>query len=398
MRTIAYVVLVIGLLTARRAEADCGREMETKTVPLPVWSTDPNEGSTWGVMPVLVRVCPEDQRTQWIFAPGVTWNSIIHYTGTLRLYAYPDTDSALTVIASMSTRINYNFLTTWQRMPVDAGTWTDEGMLRVEKSAFARFFGLGALTAMEDETSFTRERAVGSWRRGLNLGGGLNLGASVGMERDAADDEGVPGLPLSPERFPMVPGMMTAPVVAWQGADLRYDTRGITGDFSESGIRLEGGGAIVEGLSHSPSFYRLNAQARGVWPELDWLSGGARAAWAFESDSNAPFLQQSSLGGSYLLRGFGEGRFYDRQAWEVETEQRIRLLQTKMFGVVTDWRMDPFIAAGQVFDHFSDAFGKTQVAVGVGLRAYVHPNLVARIDLATGGEGIKTYVEIGYPY
>jgi hypothetical protein len=400
MRTIAYVVLVIGLVTAaaRRADADCGKAMETKAVPLPVWSTDPNEGNTWGVMPVFVRVCPEDQRTQWIFAPGVTYNSIIHYTGTLRLYAYPDTESALSVIASMSTRINYNFLVTWQRMPVDAGTWTDEGLLRVEKSAFARFFGIGADTMMEDEASYTRERAIASWRRGLNLGGGVNVGASAGIERDAADDEGVPGLPLAPEKFATAPGMMTAPVVGWQGLDVRYDTRGITGDFADRGVRLEAGGAVVEGLAHSPTFYRANAQVRGVWPELDWLAGGARAAWLMVSDSDAPFLQQSSLGGSYLLRGFGEGRFYDRQAWEIETEQRIRILQTSMFGVITDWRVDPFIAAGQVFDQFSDAFAKTQLAVGVGLRAYVHPNLVARIDLATGGEGTKAYVEIGYPY
>jgi hemolysin activation/secretion protein len=135
-----------------------------------------------------------------------------------------------------------------------------------------------------------------------------------------------------------------------------------------------------------------------VWPELDWLGGGARGAWTYVSDRDAPFPQLSTLGGSFLLRGFGEGRFYDRQSWEVETEQRIRVLQTKMFGVVTDWRMDPFIAAGQVFDKFSAATSNVQVAVGVGLRAYVHPNLVARIDLATGGEGLKAYVEIGYPY
>lgn len=33
----------------------------------------------------------------------------------------------------------------------------------------------------------------------------------------------------------------------------------------------------------------------------------AHAAWTFISDSSAPFAQQGTLGGSYLLRGFGEG-------------------------------------------------------------------------------------------
>lgn len=51
---------------------------------------------------------------------------------------------------------------------------------------------------------------------------------------------------------------------------------------------------------------RLSAQARGVWLGLRGCRA-ARAACAFMSDSSAPFAQQSTLGGSYLLRGFGAG-------------------------------------------------------------------------------------------
>lgn len=108
--------------------------------------------------------------------------------------------------------------------------------------------------------------------------------------------------------------------------------------------------------------------------------------------------QQSRLGGAYLLRGFTEGRFADRQSWTVEAEQRIRVRQTRMFGVVTDWRIDPFVAAGQVFGATRGPLAHPQVAAGVGLRAFVRPNLVARVDLADGGEGLKVYVELGYPY
>jgi hypothetical protein len=34
----------------------------------------------------------------------------------------------------------------------------------------------------------------------------------------------------------------------------------------------------------------------------------------------------------------------------------------------------------------------------VGFRAFVHPNVLGRVDVASGGEGIKVYVELGYPY
>ena len=99
-----------------------------------------------------------------------------------------------------------------------------------------------------------------------------------------------------------------------------------------------------------------------------------------------------------LLRGFTEGRFVDRQAWTLELEQRIRVLRTHIFGVVADWRVDPFVAAGQVFDRLDDAASRPRTAVGAGLRAFVHPNILGRVDVAYAGEGVKVYVELGYPY
>ncbi|MFL5299367.1 MAG: hypothetical protein ACJ79R_03370, partial [Anaeromyxobacteraceae bacterium] len=93
-----------------------------------------------------------------------------------------------------------------------------------------------------------------------------------------------------------------------------------------------------------------------------------------------------------------EGRFVDRQAWTLELEQRIRLIQTHIFGVVADWRVDPFIATGQVFGRFADVASRPQLAGGVGFRAFLHPNVLGRIDVASAGEGVKVYVELGYPY
>jgi hypothetical protein len=392
---VAVLAAVLGS-AAGTARGDCTRPLETKIIPLPVWGTSPNEGNTWGVMPVFMRVCPGDGRTVWLTAPSVTWNSVIHYTATLRFYDYPDPDTTLTVIASASTRINYRLVAQWQRLPVDDGAWTDEAMLRIERNAFARFYGLGPDTPAAAQTSYTGARVLVSERRGRNLFGHLNLGVSAGFERDAIEDRGVPGLPLAPEVFPDAPGMRGATLL-WQGLDLRYDDR-IGLDYAEQGVRLEVSGAVVEGIAGSPTFLRGGAQARGILPELSWLSGAARVAWSAVTASGAPFYQQSTLGGELLLRGFTEGRFVDRQAWTIEAEQRIRVLQTHIFGVLADWRADPFVAAGQVFGSLGRALSRPQVTTGVGLRAFVHPNLVGRVDLATGGEGLSVYVEIGYPY
>ncbi|HEX3758925.1 MAG TPA: hypothetical protein VHW23_09475 [Kofleriaceae bacterium] len=384
------------IAAAPPARADCAGSHDTKIVVLPIWATSPNEGNTWGVMPVFLRVCAADQSTEWLLAPSVTWNSVIHYTATLRLYAYPDPDTQLSVTASVSTRINYRLVGRWQRLPATDGAWTDEATLAIERSAFARFFGLGPDAPARAETSYTGAHVLASERRGYQLIDHLNLGALVGFEHDAIEDRGVPGLPLAPERFPTVPGMRGSTVL-WQGVDVRYDDR-VGGDYAEQGVRLEASVAVIEGLSRSPTFVRGGAQARGIISELGWLSGAARVLWTAVSDRQAPFYLQSGLGGSFALRGFPDGRFVDRQAWTIEGEQRIRLVQTQLFGVTVDWRADPFIAVGQVFGGLGSVLSRPRLTGGVGLRAFVHPSLVGRVDLAASGEGTSVYAEIGYPY
>jgi hypothetical protein len=350
-------------------------------------------------MPVFLVVCPEGARTESIIAPSATWNSVIRYTGTLRWFHYPSQDAALTVIGSVSTRINYNALVLWQRLPTTPGLWTDEVALRVRRSVFYRFFGLGPDTAASDETSYTGLRAYATARRGLNFAHHFNLGILLGVERDGVLAIGVPNLPLSPVVFPDAPGMHGATLL-WQGASLRYDDRrgGAGGDYAVRGLRAEASGAVVEGLAGSPTFLRGTLQVNGLLPELAGLAGAARFVWSAVSSRSVPFYQQSSLGGSSLLRGFTEDRFIDRQAWTIDLEQRIRLYQSHLFGVVADWRVDPFVSAGQVFDRFDQAFSRPRFSAGVGFRAFVHPTTVGRIDLAAGGEGLKVYVEVGFPY
>ena len=382
---------------ANPAIADCPTDEETKIIPLPVWSTSPNAGTTYGFMPVFIRVCPYDKRTQWVLAPSITHNAIIHTTGTVRLFDYPDPDTTLSLIAGVSTRINYRVVGTRIHQPTTPGAFTDDTYLRIDRDAFTRFFGLGMDSKESGESTYTAERANVSERRGLNVGGDFNVGVAIGFEREAVLPMGVKGLPLAPDAYPTVPGMIDPSLVIWQGIDMRYDDR-IGGDYAERGTRVDAGIAVVEGLIASPTFVRGTLEGRHLWSELTWLSGATRLAYSGMSASSAPFYLQSTLGGGHLMRGFTEGRFYATQAWTAEFEQRIRVLRTNMFNVTTDWRVDPFVAVGQVFDHADDIVAHPRFSVGAGLRIFVHPNIVGRVDFAYGGEGIKIYVEIGYPY
>lgn len=390
------LALPLALAPAGRAGAACPVGLRSELVPLPVYATLPNEGDTWGVMPVVLRVCPADKRTESIFAPSVTWNSVIHFTGTFRWYHYPREDVTLTIMASASTRTNYNELLVWERRPTAAGASTDEVLLRVQRNVFERFFGLGPETPPSAESSYTSLRFIASARRGWNVVEHLNLGVTAGVEHDAVESIGVPGLPLAPQAFAQAPGMRGA-AVASQGIELRFDDRA-GGDYAGRGFRVSAGGAYVEGLERSPGFLRGAVEAKALWLEVPAVSGAARVSWTGVSSRRAPFYHQSSLGGSLLLRGFTERRFTDRQAWTVELEQRVRVLETRIFGVVTEWRVDPFVAAGQVFDGGHDVAARPRVAVGAGFRAFVRPNVLGRVDVGYAGEGVKVYVELGYPF
>jgi hypothetical protein len=393
----AFMIWALAVVAAHGAPAVADCQLTTKPLPIPIWATLPNEGETWGFMPVFLRVCPEDERTDSIIAPSVSWNSVIRYTFTLRWFHYPTDDTKLIVVASASSRTNRNGLLVWERLPLAVGATTEEVTVRLQRDRFFRFFGLGPDTALEAESSYTRLRALARARLGLNVAPHLNVGVAAWLEWDDVEDVGVPGLPLARSLFPGVPGM-TGSTVASQALELRYDDRR-GGDYAERGFRLDASAGVAEGVAGSPGYLHGAVEARVVWTEVDGLSGAARASWAAVGSGKAPFYLQSALGGSLVLRGFMPDRFIDQQAWTVELEQRLRILRTHIFGVTADWRVDPFIVAGQVFGRFDEAVARPRTAGGIGLRAFVHPNVLGRIDVAKGfGEHWNVYVELGYPY
>ena len=365
---IASLAFAAALLLVRTAGADCTHSISKQILGVPIWSTSPNEGNTWGAMPILLGICPDDHHTSWLLAPSVTWNSSIHYTGTARWFQYPDPDSTLTVIISGSTHVNFVLYGAWQHLPTAEGEYTDETVLRVDRSLFARFFGIGPDTPQSAETSYTLFRAFFTERRGITSATISTSGYGRLRARwrrrhrrrqSAARSRGVPGRARHARCDAAVAGHRSA---------LRHAPRS---RLLRSRRARAAVGAIVEGISNSPTFVRGGFQASVLWPEIDRLAGAARVSWRGVSSSSAPFYQQSELGGSMYLRGFEEGRFYDRQAWTVEVEQRVRLLRTTLMGVTADWRIDPFVTAGQVFGDWSQIASKPQIAAGVGMRVFV---------------------------
>jgi Omp85 superfamily domain len=367
-----------------------------KFIPIPMYSTVPTEGSTYGGMPVLMAV--HGETVKMIGAPSISWNRAAGVTGTLRYYYYPSDVQALSVIAAASTHVNRTLWITYTDLPIEAGRATVEGEAMVRRNIFFRFYGFGPHTTAADETSYTRTTESLTARWGWNLPAHLNAGVRGTFRGDQTLRYPIFGLPATQDRYPDAPGLSGGGLVSGE-LSLRFDTRPHA-EYSTSGIAAELHGSYNQGLTGFDHFWQLGWQVRGLVPETPDLQTAGRVTWMSElgGGDSVPFYYRSALGGENLLRGFPENRFIDRAAWEAEVEQRIRLLQTHMFGVSTDWRVDPFVAIGQVYGQLQDIATRPQVAVGVGLRAWVKPNVLGRVDLAYASEGFNAYVVLGYPY
>jgi hypothetical protein len=371
-------------------------DTQSKLIPLPIYATQPNEGSTFGVMPVILDVDKKTERTISIWAPSYTWNGTIHNTGTFRWFHYPNDHQSLTITGGASTHVNYGGLVVWDNQPRSPQQMSDTVFFRWGRNIFYRFYGLGPDTTEGMESSHTRIKADLWYRKGYTVVPHLNIGARVEFARDVVQPIGVNGIPLSTDAFQGVPGMGGS-TVASEALDIKYDTRA-EGDYSAQGAYVDFSIGPSEGISQSPQYWSGSFEAKGLIEEFSGLQGGARLYWAYETDPNVPFYHQSSLGGSFLMRGFSEDRFFDQGAWTFEIEQRIRLLQLHIYGVTSEWRVDPFFAVGQVYDGAKGPFSHVREAGGLGFRAWVKPNVLGRVDVAIAGEGIATYVELGYPF
>ena len=376
--------------TASRAAA----EPETRFFPLPMYTTVPNEGSTFGFMPVFMR--SDDDVVSSITAPSVSWNSSAHYTGTFRYFRYLSLLNSWRFIVSASTVINRSIWLEWDDDRRTPHTFTKNLVFRVRRNLFYRYFGLGPNTTAEDESSYTRLFATANARIGWNVTESLNVALTGEVRGDRPERHAIKGLPETQEVFPDAPGLDGSAFVR-AGVSVRYDTR-VDGDYSRIGFATELTGSLAQGLKGVGRFGQLGWTGRALIPELSRLQGAVRLYWLqIIGGDDVPFYDRASLGGELLFRGFQEDRFIDMGAWEIEAEQRLTLFQTHIFGVVADWRLDPFVSAGQVYGEASP-WSHVRFAAGSGLRVLIHPDILGRIDLAFGGEGLRAYVVLGYPY
>jgi outer membrane protein assembly factor BamA len=366
-------------------------------VPLPIFTTDPNERQTYGAL--LAIIDAQEGAFRSLLVPYVTTNPIlgvgasVHYERFFDHATKFDTDLSQSTKNQAFYRLRYTNPESFDpRMPLS-------GWIEYENDRTARFFGIGATSREEDEANYTLRQWGGELRLGWRLQPHLIATWTERLRQVSIRAGAVTSLPFLKEAFRDIPGENGAFVWAHRLA-LTFDSR----DAIETPTHGRFGQIYVEvaenALGSDASFVRYGLEGRLWWPHFgERLVMAMRGLVERVDGSDLPFFELSVLGGDDTLRGFGENRFMDEGRFVASAEERIKVYQLYYGDVRTDIELAVFAEVGRVFRSFSDlGSGKLQTVWGGGIRFVAARQIVAKIDFGIGSEGAAIFTGLDYPF
>lgn len=370
------------------------------TIPLPVIAASPNEGVTYGGLTAFLLHDANDQ-VDSLVAPQVNYNENFGITGTVYGTFDLSPERGLEFNASRSTKVNEDLEITIRDKSLLEKRLELKAFLYLFTDGSARFYGFHSSSPQDGETNFG-DREIGfTVSAGYDLVDHLQLVFGERLRNLNVVRGAVVSLPFTPDKFSVgeVPGLDGFTTHA-QRLALVYDT---TDSRTVPTRGLYAAGAVegsFQALGSSAEFFRYEVEVKGYLPlgEDRFITAG-RLAWSQTRGGGAPFLERSILGGENTLRGFGRNRFIDMGSILLNVEERIQVFRWKLFNVTTDWEVAPFIDIGTVMESLGRIDGSAlEFNPGIAFRAAARPNIVGRIDVGYGKEGVAVYVGLKYPF
>jgi len=398
MRTLAAsmmagLLIVQGLLTPAHVCA-----LEKSFIPLPEILTDPNEGNTYGALSVVLFL-DENKIIKYILAPDVRYNKITGVYPAFRLFGFPSLDKKWSIVLRKSQHIDEDYEFVYE----DNSFWQDRLRLSADlefgQDSTERFFGFGNGSSENDESNYTAREGVGVVRLNYRLQPTLELTYQSRVRVFRVRKGGVDSFPFIGTEHPDTPGLGGATIVG-QEIGLLYDSRDDTNIPREGGLGLFTAEFIPRLLGSSFSAIKYAAEVRKFIPfrERFVLAMHSRINY-LQSNDEVPFFEQNDVGGRRSLRGFGSGRFVDRNSFFASAELRTRVYSRQIFGVNAELELAPFFDFGQVFQSSrSSPFNDLHAVGGLGFRGVVRPQVVGFVDLGLGEQGAAVFTGLEYPF
>jgi outer membrane protein assembly factor BamA len=325
----------------------------------------------------------------------------------LRYFGYPDPLQKYSIVAGKATKHGDFFDGDYVANERFGGLIDLRLNLRRDEDPFERFYGFGNETPDGNETNYTGtfhriiayagynffEFLRGSFQfrfRHVRVGSGEVDDVENLRDSQFNDVEGINGATIVGTRF-----------------GLSVDTRDrddipSEGYFGDVAVEV-----VDKALGASDSFIKYGLEAKGFLPierffpvpedvfvlalhmEADYMTNGG----------DAPFYERNTVGGTDSLRSEGRNRFTDKHRFVMQAELRSRVYSREIFGVQANIELAPFLDFGKVFKDSKDfPLTNLHAAGGLGVRAVVVPQVVAFVDVGTGGDTPAVFTGIDYPF
>jgi hypothetical protein len=375
-------------------------------IPVPLIGVDPNSGTTLGLIPTWVKT-DENHEIDRIIAPDVLYNPNFGVGVDGRIYGYTSGDEQWSVVGGIKQRVERSVDFEFQRGRLREERWSFNTSVIYDRSGVPRFYGIGNETPKRDETNYTAQKKEVQGQIGLNLTRAWQLLYTARLQVVDVLPGTLQNIASLETRFGHIQGLGTSTQVL-NRLSIVYDTRDDL-TVPSRGVQLiaYGGLASRGGLLNDSMYSEVGGDGRAIWPIApDTILAAHMALRYLPALHNVPFWALSSIGGGdsvvggqQPLRGFGAGRFYDRDSFSSSLELRRKVWSFNATSTTVDVEVTPFIDVGQVFarsgtfplDHLHRVYG-------VGFRGIARPFVVGYVDIGYGSEGVAAFTGLYYPF
>jgi Omp85 superfamily domain len=375
-------------------------------IPIPEIDVDPDSGTTLGIIPTWIQT-DDNHEIRRIIAPDVIYNPYFGWGVHGRVFGYSSQDEQWSVVAGIKERVEREFDGEYQRGRLREERWSFNTSVIYDRSGTPRFFGIGNESPAIAETNYTDQQEQLQMQVGLNLTHVWQLQYTGRLQIVDVLPGTLAKIATIQERFGRILGVGVNKQ-ALNRLSIIYDTRDDL-VVPRHGVQLiaYGGLSSRDGILNDSMYSEVGGDGRAFWPITEDTNLAVHSAIRYLPTSHrVPFWALSSIGGGQSvvggeqpLRGFGQGRFYDRDSFSSSVELRHKMATFDTAGGSIDLELTPFIDVGRVFAR-SGTFPLQQLhhVYGVGFRGVARPFVVGYVDIGYGSEGIAAFTGLNYPF
>lgn len=265
---------------------------------------------------------------------------------------------------------------------------------KYERSPRMEFYGLGRDSSAADRTNYLLETVSGEVRGGYRFSRYFNAGlafTSGHVHTGSTSRDGVPSIETIFDAT-TAPGLFDAATFVSWGGFVGFDSRDLPSGPKRGGFYGLSFDRYVDVTTGRYSHRRIDVEAQQFFPYFNDTRAVAvfvrsQLAYVGRNDGVVPFYLLPTLGGNFSLRGFGQYRFHDNNAFMASIEHR--------WYAFTGLEMAAFVDAGKTVAQKGQIdWTRLNYSGGIGFRVRVQDAIVMRFDIARSREGTRLILSL----